>query len=191
MKIDNTAILQAAINILNTKGLSALSMRALADQLNVKAASLYFHIKNKDELLEQISEGISERVYTHLESMKDPDLRQLMTVFRDELKNIQDSPQIFSNTAPFTPYRTKLIEISLTHITRLGIAPAYATAVGNLVNNYVLSFVADEQYFARVDQSSFEATPFQSPIDMAEPDHSFEFGLDLIFAGIAAKGTAE
>ncbi|WP_054758916.1 TetR/AcrR family transcriptional regulator [Secundilactobacillus collinoides] len=95
MKIDNTAILQAAINILNTKGLSALSMRALADQLNVKAASLYFHIKNKDELLEQISEGISERVYTHLESMKDPDLRQLMTVFRDELKNIQDSPQIF------------------------------------------------------------------------------------------------
>lgn len=48
------AILAAAGEILDSGGRSALSMRAIAARLNVKAASLYNHISGKQELLQQI-----------------------------------------------------------------------------------------------------------------------------------------
>ncbi|KRK95023.1 TetR/AcrR family transcriptional regulator [Levilactobacillus acidifarinae] len=187
MKIDQQAILKAATEILNTKGIAALSMRAIAANLDVKAASLYFHIKNKNDLFEQISEGISQRVFEKLNRVDEPDLQRLMDVFRAELKRIQDSPQIFSNTAPFTPYRTRLIQFSLDHLQQLGVPQQFTATAGNLLNNYVLSFVSDEQYFSRVDSSTFDESQFKSPINMADPDDSFQYGLNLIFAGIRVQ----
>lgn len=183
MKITQSSILMAATEILNSKGIESLSMRALATKLDVKAASLYFHIKNKEDLFEQISEGISKVVYDQISKMDNPTMTDLSIIFRRELKTIQDSPRIFEITFPFTPYRTKLIQFSIGQLSKLGVPDQYLTAAGNLVNNYILSFVADEQFFARVDPSEFRSD-IVSPIDMAKPDDSFDYGLNLILAGI-------
>jgi AcrR family transcriptional regulator len=40
----------AALELVNEGGLDALSMRALADRLDVKAASLYWHVRDRREL---------------------------------------------------------------------------------------------------------------------------------------------
>lgn len=166
-------------------------MRALATSLDVKAASLYFHIKNKNDLFEQISEGISQRVYEQLTQQTAPALSELMHIFRKELKRVQDSPEIFSTTSPFTTYRTKLIQFSLTQLGQMGIPQKFTTTVGNLLNNYVLSFVADEQFFARVDPADFDESLLKSPIDLAKPDESFDYGLNLVLAGIERQALAD
>lgn len=56
--LSQAAICLAAIELINSKGLEALNMRELATYLNVEAASLYYHIKNKSELLDLIQETI-------------------------------------------------------------------------------------------------------------------------------------
>jgi AcrR family transcriptional regulator len=44
-------VLLAALRLDDAEGLEALSMRNLAQELGVKAMSLYNHVKNKDDLI--------------------------------------------------------------------------------------------------------------------------------------------
>ncbi|HKW59694.1 MAG TPA: TetR family transcriptional regulator [Candidatus Dormibacteraeota bacterium] len=55
-------LVQAALELINEEGLEALSMRGLADRLEVKAASLYWHVRDRRELLELLADGILEGV---------------------------------------------------------------------------------------------------------------------------------
>jgi len=52
----------AALDLIGEEGLEGLSMRALADRLEVKAASLYWHVRDRRELLELLAESILETV---------------------------------------------------------------------------------------------------------------------------------
>ena len=47
-------IIQVAEKLFKEKGFMATSMRDIAGELNIEAASLYSHIKSKDEILETI-----------------------------------------------------------------------------------------------------------------------------------------
>ena len=49
--ISKRKTLEVALHIIDKEGLDALSVRRLADELNVNAASLYHHFSNKDEIL--------------------------------------------------------------------------------------------------------------------------------------------
>lgn len=187
MKLDRPTIQTATIDILNDKGLEALSMRALAQKLDVKAASLYFHFKNKNDLMEVIAELISARVYDRLEAMNHYDFNILAHILREELKRVNDSPKIFENTYPFTPNRTKLIVIAIQLFRELGVDESHLTVAGNMGNNFVLSYVADEQYFARAEQREMPkefADHLPSPIDMANPDQAFDYGLTVFLNGL-------
>jgi AcrR family transcriptional regulator len=55
-------LVAAALALVNEEGLEALSMRALADRLEVKAASLYWHVRDRQELLDLLAESILESV---------------------------------------------------------------------------------------------------------------------------------
>ncbi|MEY2692544.1 MAG: hypothetical protein RIT03_934 [Bacteroidota bacterium] len=57
-------ILTAAAQLFKAKGYSAVTMRDLAQALDIKAASLYNHIRSKQEILELIIIGIAEE-FTH------------------------------------------------------------------------------------------------------------------------------
>jgi AcrR family transcriptional regulator len=47
-------IVATALALVDTEGLDALSMRRVAQELGTGAASLYAHVQNKDELIEQV-----------------------------------------------------------------------------------------------------------------------------------------
>ena len=55
-------LVEAALELVNEDGLDGLSMRALADRLDVKASSLYWHVRDRRELLELLAESILEPV---------------------------------------------------------------------------------------------------------------------------------
>lgn len=56
------AVVAAALEMLDAGGAEGLSMRALADRLRVKAASLYWHLRDKDQLLELLAAAAVDRV---------------------------------------------------------------------------------------------------------------------------------
>src|ERR1700716_2209951 len=51
-------LVQAALELIQEEGLEGLSMRALADQLEVKAASIYWHVRDRRELVELLADSI-------------------------------------------------------------------------------------------------------------------------------------
>jgi AcrR family transcriptional regulator len=55
-------VLHAAVALADEEGIESLSMRRLADELGVKAMSLYNHVANKDDLLD----GIVDAAYSQI-----------------------------------------------------------------------------------------------------------------------------
>jgi AcrR family transcriptional regulator len=51
-------LVAAALELVQEEGIDGLSMRALADRLAVKAASLYWHVRDRGELLELLADAI-------------------------------------------------------------------------------------------------------------------------------------
>lgn len=60
--LNSTSIVEAAMEVLDRDGIGGLSMRVLADRLDVKAASLYYHVRNKDALLQAIADRVAREV---------------------------------------------------------------------------------------------------------------------------------
>lgn len=57
-------IRDAALTIIDEKGLAGLSMRGLASRLEVQAASLYSHFRTKDEVLDAVANLLTRQVDT-------------------------------------------------------------------------------------------------------------------------------
>ncbi|MER8184810.1 TetR/AcrR family transcriptional regulator C-terminal domain-containing protein [Kitasatospora sp. NPDC094015] len=55
-------IARAALELIDAGGAEGLTMRALADRLGVKAASLYNHLAGRDELLDALAELVNEEI---------------------------------------------------------------------------------------------------------------------------------
>ncbi|MGH7685809.1 MAG: TetR family transcriptional regulator, partial [Candidatus Dormibacteria bacterium] len=60
--LNRKAVVDAALQLLSEAGIAGLSMRGLAERLNVKAASLYWHVRDRDQVLELVAESLLERV---------------------------------------------------------------------------------------------------------------------------------
>ena len=65
-RLSRSRLVAEALGLVQEEGLEALSMRRLADRLNVKAASLYWHVRDRRELVELLADSILASVWaTH------------------------------------------------------------------------------------------------------------------------------
>ena len=55
MKIHQRQVIDVALGLLDEQGLAELQMRAVAGRLNVQASALYWHVRNKSELISLMS----------------------------------------------------------------------------------------------------------------------------------------
>src|SRR5216683_7232138 len=60
--IDREVTVKTALDIIDSEGLDAISMRRLAERLGVASASLYYHFHNKDEVLQAVGGLILEEI---------------------------------------------------------------------------------------------------------------------------------
>ncbi|MCZ2458192.1 MAG: TetR/AcrR family transcriptional regulator [Chitinophagales bacterium] len=65
-----TFILQKAASMFREKGFNATSMRDLADAVGIEAASLYNHIKSKNEILESICFEVANRYNSNMDQIE-------------------------------------------------------------------------------------------------------------------------
>jgi len=59
--VSRSGLAQAALDLVQEDGLDALTMRTLADRTGVKAASLYWHVRDREELLELMADALLAR----------------------------------------------------------------------------------------------------------------------------------
>src|SRR5690606_2773920 len=82
-----------AAQLFREKGFSATSMRDLAEQVGVEAASLYNHIQSKSELLQEICFKVANEFIANLEaieSSQDPLLKKLEQIIRFHIRMMLD-----------------------------------------------------------------------------------------------------
>lgn len=97
LKDKQKEILQVAIELFKEKGFVAASMRDLAAKLNIKAASLYAHIKSKDELLEWICFGIADDFFEGLRTVQQAELsaeEKLDFFMEKHLETVLKNPEV-------------------------------------------------------------------------------------------------
>ncbi len=76
-------ILKTAARLFREKGFGGSSMRDLAEQVGMEAASLYYHIGSKDEILEKICFDIACTYISHLDEIEQSEENYL-----DKLKSL-------------------------------------------------------------------------------------------------------
>lgn len=64
-------ILQAAAKLFSEKGYASTSMRDIATELGIEAASLYHHIKSKEEILETICFVMADQLIAAINEVND------------------------------------------------------------------------------------------------------------------------
>jgi TetR/AcrR family tetracycline transcriptional repressor len=80
-------IIQTALDILNRDGLEGVTLRRLATELDVKAASIYWHIPNKESLLDEMANAILERQFATLDFENDRrDWAEWLTTLAHDLR---------------------------------------------------------------------------------------------------------
>jgi AcrR family transcriptional regulator len=88
-------ITTTAAKLFKQKGYSAVTMRDLAQEMGIKAASLYNHIKSKQEILELILIQIAEEFTSGMQNIlmsDNPNIEKLQSVIHLHVKMASENP---------------------------------------------------------------------------------------------------
>jgi TetR/AcrR family tetracycline transcriptional repressor len=206
--LDQAQVVQAALALLDDVGLDGLTMRRLADRLGVKAASLYRHVRDKDELLILLGDAMSGEI--PLPGGKGTWREQLTEIawnVRRGLLAHRDAARVLAATPPFGPRRLQHIEAMLKILRAAGLGGRDAARAAYHANNFVTEFAADEARFAAFAAApgssrrkvlaqarrAFKSLPrdeYPTLVSMADDltfddqDELFQFGVDVLLNGL-------
>ena len=204
MGLGREAIVRSALDLLNEVGLDAFTTRRLAERLGVKQPAIYWHFRNKRDLLDEMaSQMLKEGVPpgpmapdTWVEALKE-NARN----FRDSLLRYRDGARVHAGTRPDASLYASL-DSRVRAMRDAGFSPADAVRAMMVMSHYVVGSVIEEQSGAEATRVSIEAG-FQPDADtypdlscgisqMLDDDTSdgFEFGLDALVRGLATSRTA-
>jgi AcrR family transcriptional regulator len=143
------AIVEAALRIVDTEGVDAVSMRRIAQEFGTGAASLYAYVANKDELFDLIVDAVMAEIADALPDFAaDSDWRENlkevtrlgMAVFRRH----RDVAKAFVGRIPFGPNGVRAVEAQLAILRAGGVPDAVAAHVGDLLGSYMTSSIIEE-----------------------------------------------
>lgn len=104
-------VLRAAVRIADDAGLGALTMRRLAEVLGAEAMSLYYHVANKDEVLDGIADVVAREINEAVDALevgsegarwKDAVRRRILTA-RQVLLRHPWAPSVLETRAAMSP----------------------------------------------------------------------------------------
>jgi AcrR family transcriptional regulator len=72
LPLSRERVLRAAIKIADESGLEALTMRRLAEDLGAEAMSLYYHVANKESLLDGIADAVVAEINEAVDALDVP-----------------------------------------------------------------------------------------------------------------------
>jgi len=103
-------ILNVALELFYKRGFADTSMRDIAEVMNVKAASLYAHIKSKEEIMEWISNDVSNRFMQRNDDLKNPSLSALEKV---RILVINHLTAMYNNVKMFDVFFTNIYRLKV------------------------------------------------------------------------------
>jgi AcrR family transcriptional regulator len=190
-------VVRAALRLVDEKGLDALTMRALASELEVSPMALYNHVHDKDELVDlMVDLMLGEVDCTPGPNAENwaAQLRNLVCSYHRALSAHPQLARVYSSRVCLGPHGLAIIERVLQLLLQAGFPPATAADAFFALYTYTVGF----HRMGEVDALEFAALPpEQIPTIVALAPHlrgtrrrgGFEYGLDTLLAGLNTTNT--
>jgi TetR/AcrR family transcriptional regulator, tetracycline repressor protein len=145
-----TEIVKAALETLDAEGLDGLTLRKVAARLDVQAPALYWHVRNKQELLDEMGTEVWRRISLRLaERPVDEPWRAGMAaharITREELLRHRDGTKMATGTTLTDVEILRRAEPRLAAMKAQGFTVRGATRANVLLQNFVVGFCIEEQ----------------------------------------------
>jgi AcrR family transcriptional regulator len=192
---------------LNELGPDSLTLRRLAERLGVQAPAIYWHFRNKQELLDEMGtqvmgEAVADAGLAHTGQRWEAWAMDFGLGLRRTLLRYREGARMFSGTYATDTRLYDAMEISLGILTSAGFSLQAAVRGMSTLYNFTIGFVIEEQAVrplpdeantkysleARDRRINRETHPlaYAAGREMfADYDAHFEAGLRLIVAGMA------
>ena len=188
MKLSRDAVVRAALELLDEVGLADLTLRGVAERLHVQAPALYWHVRSRQDLVDQMAGAIIRDGIGGLapNGAWMDQLGDIARAYRQTLLSHRDGARVLAESCTADPAVNRLAELSLRMLTSAGFtAPDAMRALVSLLS-YVTGFVADEQ---AAQPRSTEPDPVLFPLLTAagtghHSAETFEYGLELLLSGL-------
>jgi AcrR family transcriptional regulator len=198
-------IVRAALAIVDEQGADALSMRRLGAMLGVEAMSLYKHVEGKDAILDGIRALLIEDFAARLPAGALDDWRADLAAFARAYRAVgREHPRAFPLLAqgPGRAYvvGARVAEETIARLRAAGLDRESAIFAQRTIVRFVLGAglidgaagaapapVGDEDLAALERERPLVGALMRSMDDPATDDALFEFGLEMLLVGIAAR----
>jgi TetR/AcrR family tetracycline transcriptional repressor len=193
--LDRDAVAQEALKLLDEVGIDGLTIRKLAERLDIKSASLYWHFKNKRDLLDAMAESMLAG--TNETSPRGDWQQWLMRegrAFRKALLSHRDGARVHGGTRPSIGDYPQL-ELETRFLCDAGFSPKDALRAQMSISYFVVGWVLEEQAAAEAPSDEPRPVPDaaqfptlargQSVLLGSHVDADFEFGLQALVGGLA------
>ncbi|MEV6426136.1 TetR family transcriptional regulator [Nocardia sp. NPDC051463] len=197
--LSRSRIRDTALEMIDRDGLPEVSMRKLAAELGVQAASLYGHFPNKEELFDDIATGIMSHVDTSAFDTENWDAA-LRAWARSYRKALVEHPNFVPYLAAGPGRRAENLRAAdAVHggLVSAGWPPRYATMIGaatrylvmgSTVGSFAGGFADDIQVYRDRYPHLNQAHLLRAVADEIDND-SFELALTAFLTGLAATYT--
>lgn len=153
-KLSKPTIVQAALELLDEVGLDGLTVRALASRLGVQAPALYWHVRDKQHLLDEMATELWRRILADLDAVPDDAPWQAgFLAFANATRRIllqhRDGAKVFSGTYLTDPDLLRIQERPLGRMIAQGFRLEDVVRGYSLVYNFTIGFCIEEQSVAQ------------------------------------------
>ena len=186
MALTRQKLVDTALEILRSYGLADLSMRRLARDLGVQPGALYWHVKNKQELLVVLAERILEPVKVgDAGGDRDGAVRRSAQDLRAALLSVRDGADVVSLAQALAPESLTPLHGMTALLAESGLSELHARWGAKSLTHYILGAVAEEQTRAELARSGLlEPCP-----DSDTDAEAFLFGVNALLEGLQMHRT--
>ncbi|MGK3987792.1 TetR/AcrR family transcriptional regulator C-terminal domain-containing protein [Sorangium sp. So ce136] len=207
MRLRREQVIATALRLLDDVGLDALTMRRLGQELSVQAATLYWHIKNKEELLDAMAEAMladcAAGVPEELSGMERA--AGVAERLRRALLAHRDGARVFAGTYVAQDNTLRVSDTLVGALRDGGLSPRAAAWGCWSIVYYVIGFTLEEQALEvrpGAEPAKADAGRFREMVErgayphlaaalphLVSTDHDarFRYGLRLILRGLEAE----
>ncbi|HEU4355308.1 MAG TPA: TetR/AcrR family transcriptional regulator [Actinomycetota bacterium] len=208
------AVVDAAVRVMDREGMDGLSMRHVGEELGTGAASLYWHVRNKEHLLQLVFERVTDEL-----ELPEPDpsrwqeqLKDLGRQMLGVMRRHRDVARISLGRIPAGPTLARFTEWLFALLQPVGIPDRVIAYLGDFMSLYIAAYGFEEslgvisptgeemapeeivrmlaEYTRSLPEDRFPRTRAAADeLFSGSPAERFEFALDLVIRGLETHAT--
>jgi len=198
MALSRDKIVDAALALLEREGMQGISMRKLATELDAGAATLYWHVGDKEQLLGLMLDRIVGE-----NEVPDPDpenwreqVKDLARATRRLLKSRRDAAQLSMGRVPSGPNSLPVLERYLAVLAAAALPAQVIAYAADMFSLYVGAFAYEESmppvdsermgaYFRSLSPEEFPIlSGLADELVAGDLDERFEWAIELLVRGL-------